>query len=65
MCASAGIEAAFRPNLGEQVAVALGGNAETLANVAPGPRQQDFQRLKFHFCASDCPTFWSATFDSA
>ena len=27
-----------RPNLGEQVAVALGGNAETLANIAPGPR---------------------------
>src|SRR6266481_5640867 len=28
-----------RPNLGESIAVALGGNAETLANVAPGPRQ--------------------------
>jgi exopolyphosphatase/guanosine-5'-triphosphate,3'-diphosphate pyrophosphatase len=27
-----------RPNLGEQTAVALGGNAETLANIAPGPR---------------------------
>lgn len=27
-----------RPNLGEQVAVALGGNAETLSNIAPGPR---------------------------
>jgi exopolyphosphatase/guanosine-5'-triphosphate,3'-diphosphate pyrophosphatase len=27
-----------RPNLGEQIAVALGGNAETLAAVAPGPR---------------------------
>lgn len=27
-----------RPNLGEQPAVALGGNAETLANIAPGPR---------------------------
>jgi exopolyphosphatase/guanosine-5'-triphosphate,3'-diphosphate pyrophosphatase len=27
-----------RPNLGEQIAVALGGNAETLANIAPGPR---------------------------
>ncbi len=27
-----------RPNLGEQVAAALGGNAETLANIAPGPR---------------------------
>jgi exopolyphosphatase / guanosine-5'-triphosphate,3'-diphosphate pyrophosphatase len=27
-----------RPNLDEQSAVALGGNAETLSNVAPGPR---------------------------
>jgi len=27
-----------RPNLAEQAAVALGGNAETLANIAPGPR---------------------------
>ena len=29
-----------RPNLGESIAVALGGNADTLANVAPGPRQR-------------------------
>jgi exopolyphosphatase/guanosine-5'-triphosphate,3'-diphosphate pyrophosphatase len=28
-----------RPNLGGQIAVACGGNAETLANVAPGPRE--------------------------
>src|SRR6202011_2724820 len=28
-----------RPNLGEQIAVALGGNAETLAGIAPGPRE--------------------------
>jgi exopolyphosphatase/guanosine-5'-triphosphate,3'-diphosphate pyrophosphatase len=27
-----------RPNLGESIAVAVGGNAETLATVAPGPR---------------------------
>jgi len=27
-----------RPNLGESIAVAVGGNAETLAAVAPGPR---------------------------
>src|ERR1700690_2687080 len=27
-----------RPNLADQVAVAIGGNAETLANIAPGPR---------------------------
>src|SRR5208283_151601 len=28
-----------RPNLAEEVSVALGGNAETLAAIAPGPRQ--------------------------
>jgi exopolyphosphatase/guanosine-5'-triphosphate,3'-diphosphate pyrophosphatase len=35
-----------RPNLGESVAVALGGNAETLANVAPGPRQHGLPTLE-------------------
>ena len=35
-----------RPNLGEQVAVALGGNAETLANIAPGPRLHGFSTLE-------------------
>ena len=34
-----------RPNLGESIAVALGGNAETLANVAPGPRQHGLPTL--------------------
>lgn len=34
-----------RPNLGEEPAAALGGNAETLANVAPGPRQHGFPTL--------------------
>ncbi len=34
-----------RPNLGESIAVALGGNAETLANVAPGPRQHGLQTM--------------------
>jgi exopolyphosphatase/guanosine-5'-triphosphate,3'-diphosphate pyrophosphatase len=27
-----------RPNLGDQISAALGGNAEALANIAPGPR---------------------------
>jgi exopolyphosphatase / guanosine-5'-triphosphate,3'-diphosphate pyrophosphatase len=35
-----------RPNLGDEVSVALGGNAETLANVAPGPRQDGLPTLE-------------------
>lgn len=35
-----------RPNLGEQTAVALGGNAETLANIAPGPRLHGLPTLE-------------------
>jgi exopolyphosphatase/guanosine-5'-triphosphate,3'-diphosphate pyrophosphatase len=35
-----------RPNLGESVAVALGGNAETLAAVAPGPREHGVPTLQ-------------------
>jgi len=35
-----------RPNLADRVAVALGGNAETLANVAPGPRQDGLPTLE-------------------
>ena len=35
-----------RPNLADQVAAALGGNAETLSNVAPGPRQDGLPTLE-------------------
>jgi len=35
-----------RPNLADRVAVALGGNAETLANVAPGPRLHGLPTLE-------------------
>ena len=35
-----------RPNLVEEVAVALGGNAETLAMIAPGPRQDGLPTLE-------------------
>src|SRR5262249_47729702 len=35
-----------RPNLGESIAVALGGNAETLATGAPGPRQHGPQTVE-------------------
>jgi exopolyphosphatase/guanosine-5'-triphosphate,3'-diphosphate pyrophosphatase len=34
------------PNIGDGVAVALGGNAETLANVAPGPRRNGLPTLE-------------------
>ena len=35
-----------RPNLADRVAIALGGNAETLANVAPGPRQDGLPTIE-------------------
>jgi exopolyphosphatase / guanosine-5'-triphosphate,3'-diphosphate pyrophosphatase len=35
-----------RPNLGDSVAVALGGNAETLAAIAPGPRHHGVMTLE-------------------
>lgn len=35
-----------RPNLADRIAVALGGNAETLANVAPGPRLHGLPTLE-------------------
>jgi len=35
-----------RLNLADEMAVALGGNAETLANVAPGPRQEGLPSLE-------------------
>jgi exopolyphosphatase/guanosine-5'-triphosphate,3'-diphosphate pyrophosphatase len=35
-----------RPNMSEQIAVALGGNAETLATVAPGPRKHGLPTLE-------------------
>jgi exopolyphosphatase/guanosine-5'-triphosphate,3'-diphosphate pyrophosphatase len=36
----------MRPNLSEEVSVALGGNAETLATIAPGPRQDGLPSLE-------------------
>lgn len=35
-----------RPNLGDSITVALGGNAETLTNVAPGPREHGVPTLQ-------------------
>jgi exopolyphosphatase/guanosine-5'-triphosphate,3'-diphosphate pyrophosphatase len=44
-----------RPNLGESIAVALGGNAETLAAVAPGPRQHGLQTLELSLLRARLP----------
>lgn len=44
-----------RPNLADQVAVALGGNAETLANVAPGPRQDGLPTLEISLLRERLP----------
>jgi exopolyphosphatase/guanosine-5'-triphosphate,3'-diphosphate pyrophosphatase len=35
-----------RPNLGDNIAVALGGSAETLAEIAPGPREHGVPTLQ-------------------
>jgi exopolyphosphatase / guanosine-5'-triphosphate,3'-diphosphate pyrophosphatase len=44
-----------RPNLGEGVAVALGGNAETLSTVAPGPRQHGLPSLELFLLRERLP----------
>jgi exopolyphosphatase/guanosine-5'-triphosphate,3'-diphosphate pyrophosphatase len=44
-----------RPNLGESIAVALGGNAETLSTVAPGPRQHGLQTLELSLLRARLP----------
>ena len=48
-----------RPNLGESIAVALGGNAETLANIAPGPRQHGLQTMEISLLRSRLPDILS------
>jgi exopolyphosphatase / guanosine-5'-triphosphate,3'-diphosphate pyrophosphatase len=45
----------LRPNLGESIAVALGGNAETLATVAPGPRQHGLPTLELSLLRERLP----------
>jgi exopolyphosphatase / guanosine-5'-triphosphate,3'-diphosphate pyrophosphatase len=44
-----------RPNLGENVTVALGGNAETLATVAPGPREHGVPTLQLSLLRERLP----------
>ncbi len=44
-----------RPNLGEQIAVALGGNAETLASIAPGPREHGLPTLQLSLLRDRLP----------
>ena len=45
-----------RPNLGEGVAVALGGNAETLSIVAPGPRQHGLPSVELSLLRERLPS---------
>ena len=45
-----------RPNLSEGVAVALGGNAETLSLVAPGPRQHGLPTLELSLLRERLPS---------
>ncbi|HVM74935.1 MAG TPA: Ppx/GppA phosphatase family protein [Candidatus Saccharimonadales bacterium] len=45
-----------RPNLSEGVAVALGGNAETLSIVAPGPRQHGLPSLELSLLRERLPS---------
>jgi exopolyphosphatase/guanosine-5'-triphosphate,3'-diphosphate pyrophosphatase len=44
-----------RPNLGEGITVALGGNAETLANIAPGPRQHGLPTMELSLLRERLP----------
>src|SRR6202162_309492 len=44
-----------RPNLGESIAVALGGNAETLAAVAPGQREHGVPTLQLSLLRERLP----------
>jgi exopolyphosphatase/guanosine-5'-triphosphate,3'-diphosphate pyrophosphatase len=44
-----------RPNLADQVAVALGGNAETLSNFAPGPRRDGLPSLEISLLRERLP----------
>jgi exopolyphosphatase/guanosine-5'-triphosphate,3'-diphosphate pyrophosphatase len=44
-----------RPNLGESVTVALGGNAETLAAIAPGPREHGVPTLELSLLRERLP----------
>ncbi len=44
-----------RPNLGDGIAVALGGNAETLAQIAPGPREHGLQTMELSLLRERMP----------
>jgi exopolyphosphatase / guanosine-5'-triphosphate,3'-diphosphate pyrophosphatase len=44
-----------RPNVGDGIAVALGGNAETLADIAPGPREHGLLTLELSLLRERLP----------
>ena len=54
-----------RPNLSDEVAVALGGNAETLASIAPGPRQDGLPSLDVSLLRERLPDILQSRLASA
>ena len=54
-----------RPNLGESIAVALGGSAEVLAAIAPGPREHGVPTLQLSLLRERLPGISSAMCVSA
>jgi|SRR5579871_304070 exopolyphosphatase/guanosine-5'-triphosphate,3'-diphosphate pyrophosphatase len=53
-----------RPNLGDELAVALGGNAESLADLAPGPREHGLSTLELSLLRERLPDLLRRDIDS-
>jgi exopolyphosphatase / guanosine-5'-triphosphate,3'-diphosphate pyrophosphatase len=53
-----------RPNLGGELAVALGGNAESLADLAPGPREHGLSTLELSLLRERLPDLLRRDIDS-
>ncbi|MBS1841755.1 MAG: Ppx/GppA family phosphatase [Acidobacteria bacterium] len=53
-----------RPNLGGELAVALGGNAESLAELAPGPREHGLSTLELSLLRERLPDLLRRDVDS-
>src|SRR5215475_10794564 len=53
-----------RPNLGGELAVALGGNAESLADLAPGPREHGLSTLELSLLRERLPDLLRRDVDS-
>jgi len=53
-----------RPNLGGELAIALGGNAESLADLAPGPREHGLSTLELSLLRERLPDLLRRDIDS-